>query len=456
MFSFINSAMSSATQRYLTFSLGKGDKDRLSKVFSTSMNIHGLVSLLIVILAETVGLWFVNTHMTIPADRMLAANVVYQMSILATVVMIMSTPFNALIVAHERMSAFAYISILEVSLKLGIVFLLKILGHDKLIFYAILVFLVQLLIRIIYSAYCHRHFEESKYKRVKEKELFKEMMNFSGWSLFGNLASVAANQGVNIVLNMFFGPAVNAARGVAVQVQNAIQGFSTNFQAAMNPQITKNYAIGNLTRMHRLVFASSKFSFFLLFILSLPILLETNFILSIWLVEVPEHSVNFLRIILLTIMVNTIAGPLTISAQANGNIKIYQAVVGGIMLLTLPLSYVGLKLFAVPELVFIIDFAIICIAQVVRLAMVRKMIKMSLREYFKYVAIPIVAVAFLSSAIPVGLYLVLPDSVSSFFIVTLASVISVASFVYLIGLSKSEKEMVLTKVRQILSKKKDR
>lgn len=265
MFVFISNSMSSATQRYITFALGKGDKERLSTVFSTTLQIHTLIASVVVLLGETVGLWFLYDKMQIPAERMDAAFWVLQCSIVSTFVMIVSVPYNADIVAHEKMSAFAYISILEVLLKLAIVYLLVVFSFDKLILYAILVLAIQILIRFCYSIYCNRHFEETKYRRVWDKSLFKEMTGFAGWSMFGNMAGVLFGQGLNMLLNVFFGPVVNAARAVAMQVQGAIQQFVGNFQTALNPQITKTYSNGKMNEMHNLMFRSARFSFYLLF-----------------------------------------------------------------------------------------------------------------------------------------------------------------------------------------------
>lgn len=454
MFTFINSAMTSATQRYITFAIGKQESNRMNTVFCTSMNIHILISVLLVIAAETFGLWFLNTHMTIPQDRMIAANVVYQFAILSTVVMIVSTPYNALIVAHEKMSAFAYISILDVSVKLLIAYLLYISTYDRLIVYAVLMFLAQFIIRQIYSIYCHRHFPESKFHIIKDKPLFKEMVSFSVWNLFGNLASVGAGQGVNIVLNMFFGPVVNAARGVAIQVQNAVMGFSNNFQMAMNPQITKNYATGNLAYMHTLIYASSKYSFFLLFILSLPIIIEADNILSVWLGIVPEHTTNFLRFALLTSIVNAMAGPLTIAAQANGKIKIYQSIVGGILLASFPISFICLKMGGRPEIVYWIDLFVVCLAQIFRIYMMRNMIKLSIRNYSKEVLYRVMMVAIFGSVLPILVYSILPkNTFLSFVSVCTICLISVALSVYALGIKESERVKVVSFIKRKFMRK---
>lgn len=449
MFTFINSAMTSATQRYITFAIGRGEFERVNTVFCTCLNIHILISLLLVIVAESFGLWFLNTQMTIPSDRLFASNVVFQMAILSTVVMMLSVPYNALIVAHEKMSAFAYISIAEVSFKLLIAYALFISPVDRLILYAILMFAVQFLIQQIYRFYCRRKFKESKFRIKWDKPLFKEMVSFSVWSLFGNLATVFSGQGVNVLLNMFFGPAINAARGLALQVQSAITGFSANFQMAMNPQITKNYANAQLEKMHTLIYASSRFSYYLLFVLSLPIIMEADTILSVWLSEVPPHTANFLRITLFSTMISATAGPLTIAAQANGNIKTYQATVGGIMLLTLPLSYCLLKIMDIPEIVYWVDLCIIILAQIVRAIFMRSMIKLDMFAYTKQVVAPILLVTVASSIFPLITYIYLPkDSLLSFVAICSVSVISVLLSVYIWGIQKQERAVLLGFVKK--------
>lgn len=448
MFGFVNGAMASSTQRYTTFELGRGDTAMLSKVFSTSVGIHALISLLIVALAETVGLWFLSTKMTIPPDRMGAAMWAYQMSILATVTMMMSVPYNATIIAHERMSAFAYISVLEAVLKLAVVYLLQVGGFDKLKLYATLIFAVQLLIRIIYGRYCKRHFAESRLRWSFDGKLFREMFGFAGWNLWGNCAAVAFTQGLNILLNMFFGPAVNAARAVAVQAQGAISQFSGNFQTALNPQITKSYAQQDYDYMHSLVYKSSKFTFFLLLALSLPVMLETGTILRLWLHTVPDYTVPFLRIMLCVTIVDAVANPLMISAQATGRVRRYQSVVGGILLSILPLSYVALKLGGSPVSVFIVHLSVCVVAFVVRLMIIRPMIRLSLSAYVRHVVVRCVAVAVASLALPLALRSILGEGIVSFLVVCLACVMSVAAASYVFGLKRSERLFVNRRIRK--------
>ena len=452
MFGFINGSMSSATQRYITFALGKEDKNRLQKVFSTTLQIHTLIAGIIVLLGETIGLWFLYNIIQIPADRMDAAFWILQCSIMSTVIMIISVPYNADIIAHEMISAFAYISILEVILKLAIVYMLVVFPFDKLILFAFLMLAVQLLIRFCYSIYCNRHFEETKYKHVCDKDLFKEMIEFAGWSMFGNLSAVLYGQGLNILLNVFFGPVVNAARAVALQVQNAIQGFVGNFQMAINPQITKTYARGDMSDMHKLMFRSARFSFFLLFFLSLPVLFETNFILTIWLKTVPENTVTFLRITICTSLIYSLANPLIIANQATGKVKKYQAVCGTILLLILPISYVCLLLGCPAYTVFIVHFIIESVTQVARMIMLRPLIGIRLRDYFQHIYAKVLLVVAVSVFLPSLAYFNMEDNILRFLSVGTLCVISVSASAYILGLSSNERALVKAKAIAILSK----
>ena len=450
MFTFINAAMVSSTQRYLNFELVRGDANQLRSVFSTSLLIHALIALAIIVLSETVGLWFLNEKLVIPEARMTAAMWVYQCSILSCAVSIMSTPYNAVIVAHEKMSAFAYISILDVSLKLLVVYLLVVLPFDKLIILAILNLLVQLFIRYIYTLYCHRHFPESYFQFWFNKTLFKEMFGFAGWSFWGNLAAILYTQGLNMMLNIFFGPIVNAARGIAVQVQSAVQQFVGGFQTALNPQITKNYASNNLPQMHSLMFRSARFSFLLLFFLSLPVLMETNFILTLWLKTVPDDAVIFTQIMICISLIYTTANPCIIANQATGKVKIYQMVVGGILLLILPISYVVLKLGAPAYSVFIVHFCIESLAQFSRMYMLRKLIHLPLWQYMKNIYIPIVSTVAIAIILPLVVRMQVAEGWLRFLAVGFTCVLSVGASSYFIGFTKQERVFFLDKSLRLL------
>ena len=454
MFTFINSAMVSSTQRYLNFELVRDDANQLRSVFSTSLQIHALIALAIIVLSETVGLWFLNEKLVIPEARMTAAMWVYQCSILSCAVSIMSTPYNAVIVAHEKMSAFAYISILDVSLKLLVVYLLVVLPFDKLIILSILTLLVQLFIRYIYTLYCHRHFPESYFQFRFNKTLFKEMFGFAGWSFWGNLAAILYTQGLNMMLNIFFGPIVNAARGIAVQVQSAVQQFVGGFQTALNPQITKNYASNNLPQMHSLMFRSARFSFLLLFFLSLPVLMETNFILTLWLKTVPDDAVVFTQIMICISLIYTTANPCVIANQATGKVKIYQMVVGGILLLILPISYIVLKLGAPAYSVFIVHFCIESVAQFSRMYMLRNLIHLPLWQYMKNIYIPIISTVAIAIILPLVVRMQFAEGWLRFLAVGFTCVLSVGASSYFIGFTKQERVFFLDKGLRLLRIKK--
>lgn len=455
LFGFLNGAMASSTQRYITFELGKGDAHQLQKVFQTSVNIHLLVALCILFLGETVGLWFFYEEMMIPSSRLLSAFWVYQFSIFTMMIMIASVPYNAVIIAHERMSAFAYISVLEVLLKLGMVYLLFFTRTDKLIIYAALLFLMQLLVRVIYGYYCGRHFEESHYKWGWDGRLFKEMLCFGGWNLWGGFASVLFSQGLNILLNLFFGPTVNAARGIAVQVQGAVNQFSINFQTAMNPQITKSYAAGDYTYMYSLIFRSSKFTFLMLAILSFPILLETELVLNLWLETVPSYTVVFVRLMLCITIIDAMAGAFMVSAQATGNIRVYQSVVGSILLFIVPVSYFVLKLGGDPWSVFVVHLCICILAFVVRLFIICFMIHLSIYDYFIQVLFRCFGVLCMAVPLPLFLLILFPNTLMYGIIICLVSILMMVFSSYFIGLTVIEREFVNGKILSFLKIRKN-
>lgn len=452
MFGFINSSMSSATQRYITFALGKGNYENLQNIFSTALQIHVLIATLIVLLGETIGLWFMYEKMQIPADRIDAAFWVLQCSILSTVVMIVSVPYNADIIAHEKMSAFAYISVLEAVLKLAIVYILMIGSFDKLILYALLLLTVQILIRFCYSIYCNKHFTETKYKHVWDKSLLKEMTGFAGWNMFGSLSGVLFGQGLNMLLNVFFGPVVNAARAIAVQVQGTIMQFICNFQMALNPQITKRYAKGEFEEMHKLMYRSARFSFYLLFLISLPVLFETDFILRIWLKTVPENTVTFLKIMICISLIYTLANPLIIANQATGNVKRYQIICGSILLTILPLSYICLKLGCPSYSVFIVHLFVEILVQVVRMFLLRRPIGICIKDYFKFIYFKVFAVTTLSIILPLLVYINMEYTIYRFFIVGTVCIISTSFIIYFIGLYPKERLLINSKILNLCKK----
>lgn len=452
MFTVISGSLSAAISRFITYELGKGDQSKLNKIFSASVTIQLLLSLIIVVLIESVGVWFLNAKMTILADRVTAANWVLQFSIITFVINLISVPYNAAIIAHERMSAFAYISILEAIGKLAIAFFIMWSPIDKLIYYAILMCTVAVIVRLTYGHYCKKHFTECTYHFHWDKDILKQMFGFAGWNFIGASSVVFRDQGGNIILNIFFGPTVNAARGIANQVNTAITGFVQNFMTALNPQITKSYASGDGEYMMTLIFQGARLSFYMLLLLSLPVLINTHYILVIWLKIVPEHAVLFVRLILIFAMCESISNPLITAMLATGKIRNYQIVVGGLQLLNLPLSYICLKTGFVPESILVVAIIISLACLFARLYMLRGMIGLSSILYMKNVFLNVLVVALLSTIIPYMLFCYMKETFFSFIIITLIAVLCTLVVEFYIGCNQKERFFVLNKVRNIKNK----
>ena len=452
MFTVISGSLSAAISRFITYELGKGDQSKLNKIFSASVTIQLLLSLIIVVLIESVGVWFLNAKMTIPAERMTAANWVLQFSIVTFVIGLISVPYNAAIIAHEKMSAFAYISILEAIGKLAIAFFIMWSPIDKLIYYAILMCTVAVIVRLTYGHYCKKHFTECTYHFHWDKDILKQMFGFAGWNFIGASSVVFRDQGGNIILNIFFGPTVNAARGIANQVNTAITGFVQNFMTALNPQITKSYASGDGEYMMTLIFQGARLSFYMLLLLSLPVLINTHYILVIWLKIVPEHAVLFVRLIMIFAMCESISNPLITAMLATGKIRNYQIVVGGLQLLNLPLSYICLKTGFVPESILVVAIIISLACLFARLYMLRGMIGLSSILYMKNVFLNVLVVALLSTIIPYMLFCYMKETFFSFIIITLIAVLCTLVVEFYIGCNQKERFFVLNKVRNIKNK----
>lgn len=453
MFVFINYAMINSTQRYITYELGRKDQERLSLIFSTSMNIHAVISFVIILLSETIGLWFLYHKMVIPADRMNAAFWVFQFSIVACFVNIMCVPYNALIIAHEKMSAFAYISLLDAGFKLGIVYLLLISDGDRLILYGFLTLIVTIIDIAIYIAYCRRNFPESEYHYIVDKPLTVEMTKFASWNLLGNLSYVCYTQGLNLLLNVFFNPIVNAARGIAVQIQTVVSNFSYNIENAIKPQITKSYSQDDLSRMHTLIFVSARMSFFALLLVSFPILLETKQILDLWLAEVPDHTVNFVRLTILLLLIDSLANPLLTAAQATGNMKTYQMTVSLLCFFILPCSYLALLIWNVPEIVFVVNIIISLIVQIVKLLIVGKQVQLSISVYCKHVFVRAFAVLGLACALTIPFLYLLDETLFRLFALAIFSCLVVIGLVWTVGINTSEREVLRQKAVSFINQK---
>lgn len=452
MFSVLSGSLSAAISRFITYELGKGNQENLNKIFSSAVTIQLILSGIIILLAETIGMWFLNAKMNIPEVRMEAANWVFQFSILTFAINLISIPYNASIIAHEKMSAFAYISILEAVGKLTIAYLITIAPIDKLIFYAILMCVVALVVRFTYGNYCKRHFSECTYHFVWDKQLLKQMFGFAGWNFIGASSAVLRDQGGNVVINLFCGPAVNAARGIASQVNNAVNQFVVNFMTALNPQITKSYAAGNKEYMMTLIFQGARLSFYMLLLLSLPILVNTHYILVLWLKIVPEHAVFFVQLILIFALSESISQPLITAMLATGKIRNYQIIVGGLQMMNLPISYILLRLGYFPEVVIVIA---ICISQcclAARLILLRGMIGLSITKYLKNVYLNIIVVSIIAVILPLISAYYIKESFINFILISLIAIICTLSSIYFIGCNNQEREFIHQKLGTIKSK----
>lgn len=444
--SFLNTSMAGATQRFLNVELGKRDLISLKKVFTTSVVIHMGIALLVLFLAETIGVWFLNTHMTIPLDRLTAANWVFQFSVISFLVTIIAVPFNAAIIAHEEMTAFAYISIIEAILKLLIVYLLVVIPIDKLIMYALLMVLVSAGISLSYCLYCTNKFYECKGMSLRyDKYYFSKMLGFSGWTVVGALGSISHTQGVAIVMNMFFGVTVNAALGIANQVTNAVNQFVTNFMTALNPQIVKTYAANELNSMHLLMKRGARMGISLVAFFAVPLIIETPVILNIWLKEVPEYTVTFIRIILLTSICNAYAQPLSTAKAATGKIKQYQIILTTLGLLHLPLAWMAFVMGGSPFWAMYVYFVLVNIIQACRIFMVCRSVNLSIIGFVKDVCVRCGLMVFVSFLVPSIFHFILPISLFNSLVVICIAFVSTGLSVITIALTRTER-LALTKI----------
>ena len=449
MFSVISSSLSSAISRFITFEIGSGNKEKLKRVFATSVIIQLCISVIVIIIAEIVGLWFMHEKMQIPEGRMNAAEWVLHCSLLTFCINLLSIPYNACIIAHEHMKAFAYVSVVDVMLKLGVVFLIAYSPIDRLILYAILLTVIATIIRIIYTIYCHKHFEESRSKLVFDKEIFKEMAGFSGWSFFNNTAHILNSQGVNMLINVFFGVTINAARGIALQVENALLSFVNSFTTAVNPQITKSYAGGDLPAMYQLVCRGAKFSFFLMFIMALPIILEAEQILQIWLVDVPDYTVIFVQLSLIMGLCDSIGSAGYTACMATGKIKNYSILITSIGILEFPLAWAFFTLNYPPTSAYYTYIVVKIMVLIARMFLLKNMIGLSIRMHFQNVFLPIIFVFVTASILPIIVIVNMSPSLLRLFFSMVVSIISVFLSVLYIGMTKGERNMVIIKIHKI-------
>ena len=442
MFTLISSSLSSSVSRFITYGLGKGDKKELNTIFSTSVNIHIILAVIVVIAIETIGTWFLNNKMVIPADRLNAAHWVLQCSTFMFAIGLLSVPYNAVIVAHERMDVYAYFTIFDVFSRLAIIFAIKYYGGDKLILLAIISIIPSLIKQFYYWHFSKKRFEECTYHAVWDKKIFREMFGFAGWNFFGNAAFIANTQGVNMLINIFYGVTLNAARGIAVQVVSIVEQFTGNFTAAINPQITKSCASGDKEHLYFLLKKSSKFNFFLMLILVVPAILECRTILELWLGKVPDHTVNFVVLSLVRALTIIMSSSLLTAILATGKIKQYQTIVIITTIWVFILTYFAFNIGLPPETTYIIHICIYAILVIIRIMYAKKLIGLNPISFIKDVVIRCLSVLCLVFIVPIIIAETMEPGLSRLLISVPTTVISSIFIAYLVGLDSEEKNSI--------------
>lgn len=446
LFGIISNSLSAAISRFITYELGCGNSQKLKSIFTGAILIQIIIAGVIVLGVETVGVWFLNTRMTIPEGQMGMANWVLQFSVITFVVNLISVPYNAAIIAHERMSAFAYISIFDALGKLAIAFLILISPVSRLVTYAFLLCVLSVVTRMIYNVYCRRNFEECRFSPKYDRTIIKEIFSFAGWNFIGSSSGLLRDQGVNILLNIFCGPAVNAARGIAMQVSAAMQQFSGSFTTALNPQITKQYAIGDIDAWSSLVFKGARFSCYLLLFPSIPLFFEANTVLTWWLTIVPSYATIFVQLIIVYVFVETISGTLVTVMLATGNIRNYQLIVGGCQMLNFPIAYILLKMGMPPQSTIACAIIIAACCLVLRLIMLRRMVNLNLKSFFVTVVFRIVTVALISSLLPACMVLWMKATNARVALAIVVSVIWTAGVAFYLGCTSGERAAIIAQI----------
>lgn len=452
LFAVLSQSMSSAASRFLNYEMGTRNKRRLSQTFSTTLIIHITLALVIALITEVFGTWFVNEKMVVPSERLTAVNWVFQFSVITFAVNLATVPYNAAIIAHERMSAFAYISFFEGVGKLIICYLVIISPIDKLVYFAFLMLLIQVVCRLSLYLYCRRYFEETKFYYVYDKVLLKEISSFASWNMIGSSSAVLRDQGGTVLVNLFGGPVVNAARAISIQVLHAVNGFVENFMVALRPQITKSYASGDRDYMMMLIFQGSRLSFYLLLVMSLPILINTDFILNLWLRKAPEHSALFVQLTLVLTMMEAISYPLVTAQQATGRIRNYQIVVGGLQMLNLPFSYVVLKLGYPPESILCVAIVLSLVCLFARLYMLKLNIGLDVKEFFIRVLFNVSIVGFITVAITVFTLSLIRQPLFRFTIGTIICIAYSILVIFVIGCNRVERDLLYRKIVSFINK----
>lgn len=454
MFTCLNGSFSSATSRFITYELGKPNKGNVANVFSAAMTIHIVIAIVIFIIAETVGLWLLAEKLVIPEGRMTIAVFVYQISILTCMINITQVPYSASIIANERMSIYAYISIYEVVMKLIIVYLLVVSPLDKLMFYAVLLFVVQFTVAMIYRIYCIRRYDYTHFRICKDKTLLKPMLSFSGWDIYGTVSTIVSVQGINLVQNTFFGTAINAAAGIANQVRTQVVGFASNFLVATKPQIVKFYAAGEIDNMQNLAINAGKFSYLLLFLFACPLMIECEYVMGLWLVEVPDYAVVFCQLSLLYNLVSVMYQPCVHCIHAVGRMKLISFLSGTLFYLMIPVAYLFLRLGFGPESPYAVNVIFMIIINGTYISILHHYLKaFSISRYFYKVTVVCIFISMLSVVLPLGLHLLMRPSVVRLIMVIVTSVLSLVIFTWYIALNAEQRKQLVSKGLQRIRNK---
>lgn len=435
--SFLSTSMASATQRFFSFAIGQNNQTRLNETFSVNIIIYFIIAIVSVILLETIGLYFVKGYLNVPSDRYEAMLVLYHFSVLTLVAVIFSSPFIAIIISHEEMNLYAYISIIDILAKLGVVLILNVFSGDKLIFYGVSLSIVSVLTTFLYIAVCYKKYQECQLRRFYwNRELFREIVNFTSWTLFGQLTTVVRNQAVTILLNQAFSPVVVASRAIAVNVASQVAVFSNNFNIGLYPSIIKTYATNDKKNMFSLIFVGSKLTFFLMWIFALPFLIKIEEVLSLWLTILPENAVLFTRLALIEALIMSISLPIATAARAPGKMKLYELTLGTMQIMIFIISWLVISMGAEAYYVFIVAIIMNMIMFVVRLLIVSYLVKLPVRMYVAQVVTPLFYVVSASSAVSYVLYLQLPKSIYFTFLMMFISLVTSFIFMYYFGLDK--------------------
>lgn len=453
LFGLISASLSASISRFITFELGTGNIKKLKQIFFTAVSIQLRMSILVFLIGGIIGFWFLNWKMNIADSRIVAANWVLFFSLLTLILNLVSVPYNAEIIAHEKMSAFAYVGIIEVCLKLGVAYSVYLFSDDKLIFYAFLIFLVSLIIRLIYGIYCTKNFEECKGKVKYDKRIFKDMSGFAGWTFIGTSSAAIQRQGSNILLNIFYNTALNASYAIGQQVNGAITNFSINFLIALKPQITKSYSSGDNSRLLFLIYFGSKLSFFLLWIIGLIVLIHTDYILHIWLKDVPEYTAIFVKLFILFSLCEVLSDPMITAQAATGKIRNYQICVGGFRLLDIPLAYLLLKLNMPPYAVVYSSILISVGMLILRLLFLKSDINLNINRFLVEVVLRVILVGVSSYFLTSYIVNLLPETFLFFVLKALISIMVTILCIFIMGCNQKEKKIITKRVKMFCNNK---